>query len=451
MLEKYQQVLNRARNKGIPFAEIFNEDKQTRSFLLEDKKIEKITLGRDKGSGYRIVDQDKTYYGYTNDDNKLAELAEQVGQTYRRSIEASVPVKLVSKDIPMTMPPLQNEDFIVERLQQANELLYQKSKHLKQVRISYADVVQDIIIGNSENLFRQGRRSRQRLFIQVVGEKNGVMQTSYEGPGCNIQQNIWEQYPLEPLCDRIISRLHTVLDAPLAPASTMTVVLAGSAGGTLVHEACGHALEADFIHKKTSVFTDKLGEQALSGLITVVDDGSMPGHYGTQEFDDEGTETTKNILIENGRVRAFMTDMLNARMLGLPLSGNGRRESYQYPVQPRMTNTYIENGSSDPEDIIASVDQGLLIKKMGGGQVDITSGEFVFEISEAYLINNGKVDHPVRGATLVGNGIKVLSEVDMVGNDKYFIPGVCGKGDGAPVTDAIPTIRIPSIVVGGMG
>jgi len=450
MLDRYQ-LLNAAQKKGIPFAEIFNEDKQTRSFLLEDKKMEKISLGHDKGSGYRIVDQDKTYYGYTNDDNKLTELTEQVGQTYQGGIENSGSVKLVSKERLRPTPPLENEKVIVERLQEANELLYQKSKYLKQVRISYADVVQDINIANSENLFRQGRRSRQRLFIQVVGEKNGVLQTSYEGPGCNIQQNIWEHYPLEPLCDKIITRLHTVLDAPLAPAGTMTVVLAGSAGGTLVHEACGHALEADFIHKKTSVFTGKLGEQVLSKLITVIDDGSMPGHYGSQEFDDEGTETKKNVLIERGIVRAFMTDMLNARMLGIPLSGNGRRESYQYPIQPRMTNTYIENGNSDPADIIASVDEGLLIKKMGGGQVDITSGEFVFEVSEGYLIKNGKIDHPVRGATLVGNGIKVLAEVDMVGNDKCFIPGVCGKGDGAPVTDAIPTLRIPEIVVGGMG
>ncbi|MFC1517528.1 TldD/PmbA family protein [Candidatus Margulisiibacteriota bacterium] len=212
----------------------------------------------------------------------------------------------------------------------------------------------------------------------------------------------------------------------------------------------GMPLKGILFTKKTSVFHDKLGQQILSPIVTIIDDGSIPGHFGSAQYDDEGTPCQKNILVENGKIVRFMQDRLHASLLKMPLTGNGRRESFRNRPIPRMTNTYIAPGQHDPNEIIASIQNGLLVRKMGGGQVDITSGDFVFEVTESFLIKNGRIAHPVRGATLVGNGPQVLASVDMVGNDLFFIPGVCGKGDHAPVTDGQPTLRIPEITVGGL-
>jgi TldD protein len=240
-----------------------------------------------------------------------------------------------------------------------------------------------------------------------------------------------------------------MLEAPHAPAGKMMVVLSSEAGGTLIHEACGHALEADFIMKGTSIFGGKVGQKVASSLVTVIDGASMPGRFGSYLFDDEGTASQETKLIENGILKAFMSDRFTANQLGIPASGNGRRESFRTKPVPRMTNTIIASGKSDPEQIINSIKNGLLVKRMGGGEVNVTNGDFVFEVSEGYLIENGKIKYPVRGAILTGNGPKVLEIIDMVGTDLGWQTGVCGKYDHVPVADAQPTIRIPELIVGG--
>ena len=217
----------------------------------------------------------------------------------------------------------------------------------------------------------------------------------------------------------------------------------------MVHEACGHALEADFIMKGTSVFAGRVGEKVASEFVTVVDDGTYVGNYGYYNFDDEGTPAQKNILIENGILKGFLSNRYTAEKLGLKPSGNGRRESFRSKPIPRMTNTFIAPGTHSPQEIIASIKNGLYVKSMGGGEVNVVNGDFVFEVSEGYLIKNGKIKHPVRGAMLTGNGPKVLQIIDLVGDDLGFHTGVCGKYDHAPVSTGQPTIRIPEVVVGG--
>jgi TldD protein len=231
----------------------------------------------------------------------------------------------------------------------------------------------------------------------------------------------------------------------------MPVILMGVAGGTMIHEACGHGFEADFIYKDTSIFSGKQGHEVASPLVTVIDDATLPGIFGSYQVDDEGVDAASTVMIQNGILKDYLTDRLNARLLGLPLSGNGRRESYLSKPVPRMSNTFIENGQESPDTIIDSVSDGLLVKRMGGGQVNITNGDFIFEVTEGYRILKGKVDKPIRGASLIGNGPQVLWDIDRVGNDKVFIPGVCGKYDHVPVGDAQPTIRIKELTIGGQG
>jgi TldD protein len=275
------------------------------------------------------------------------------------------------------------------------------------------------------------------------------MQTGYEAPGGSCGFELLDEYPPEEMARLAAERALLMLTAKHAPAGKMQVVLAAEAGGTLIHEACGHAFEADFILKGTSVYLGKQSKKVASPLITVYDDGTLKGKFGTYRFDDEGSPSNNTVLIEKGILKNYLTDYYNGKALNLPLSGNGRRESYRSHPIPRMTNTYIAPGKSLPQEIIDSVKDGLLVRKMGGGEVDVTNGDFVFEVTEGYLIENGKIKHPVRGAILIGNGPRVLESIDMVGEDLEFQTGVCGKFDHAPVADGQPTIRIPEIVVGG--
>ncbi|MFH1684580.1 MAG: TldD/PmbA family protein, partial [Candidatus Margulisiibacteriota bacterium] len=323
------------------------------------------------------------------------------------------------------------------------------SDKVKQVTVRYSDSNQAITVANSEGIYVEDNRIRTRYFINVIAEKNGILQTGYEAPGGTVGFELFEQYPPAEYARQAAERALRMLDAPHAPAGKMMVVLSSSAGGTLIHEACGHALEADFIMKGTSIFGGRVGKKVASDLVTVIDDGTLAGRFGTYAYDDEGTPAQKTILIENGILKGFLSDKYTAKQLGLTSSGNGRRQDFRHKPQPRMQNTIIAPGKMNPEEIIASIQNGLLVKHMGGGEVNVTNGDFVFDITEAYLIENGKVKHPVRGAILTGNGPKVLEIIDMVGSDLGWQTGVCGKFDHAPVSDAQPTIRIPEIIVGG--
>ncbi len=457
--DRIEQLLHLMQHESGGWAEIFLEDTRNTSLFAEDNKLEKISSGHDRGIGLRIVKLPYTYYASSSDLSleTLTRIARELAQASKeRSIELTPGKALVLPNtfgnapvylqLPHTVPLTAK----TEKVLAANAAARAMDKRLRQVTIGYRDTEQHVLIANSDGLYVKDTRVRTRLVAQVTAQDGTVLQTGFEGPAGLCGFEFFDTHSPEEIATEAAERALLMLEAKPAPAGKMQVVLAGEAGGTLIHEACGHAFEADFIQKKTSVFRDKLGVQALSPLVTVIDDGTLPGHFGTALVDDEGTPRQRTVLAENGFIKRFIQDRVNAQLLGMPLTGNGRRESYRNRPVPRMTNTFIAPGKSDPQEIITSVKNGLLVRKMGGGQVDITSGDFVFEVTEGFLIRNGKMSHAVRGATLVGNGPQVLAAVDMVGTDLHFIPGVCGKGDSAPVTDGQPTLRIPEITVGGI-
>jgi TldD protein len=310
--------------------------------------------------------------------------------------------------------------------------------------------VQDVVAANSDGVYRADTRVRLNFAINVVARDGDVLESGFEA--------VRGTRGFEMLDDDVVAECATTaarravlnVGAEPAPAGTYTVVLSSEAGGTLIHESVGHGLEADLNLKGLSVYAGRIGQKVASELITVVDDGRDPGQRGTATMDDEGTPTQRTVLIEKGVLRTYLSDRKHAQQLDIARSGNARRESFRYLPICRMTNTLIERGESDPDEILRSVKDGIFVKKMGGGQVDVVSGNFAFEITECYRIRDGKLAEPLRGATLVGQGPKLMSEIDMVGWDLGYSTGTCGKdGQGAPVADAQPTLRIPSVVVGG--
>lgn len=450
--ETLTKVLGIPLSQGIEFAEIFAEKTTSNSLTLEENKIEKVRSGIDLGTGLRLIHDNISYYGYVNsfEEKELLALARELSSSVKTGKKPLALKRFADQLVYQNSIDLYPKtDQKAKLLLEANQTARAHDRRIIQVSASFAESKQEILIANSLGLFAKEDRLRTRFVTQVIAAENNIIETGYEAVAGAQGIEILANNKHKDIALTAAKRAILCLEAPLAPAGQKTVVLAGEAGGTMVHEACGHALEADFIHKKTSIFTDKLNKKVVSKLITVVDDGTIPSHYGTNKIDDEGTPTKKNFLITEGTLSGFMTDRQNAKQLNIPLSGNGRRQSYRYTPIPRMTNTYIAAGKERYENIVSSVKDGILVKKMGGGQVDITNGNFVFEISEGYLLKNGKQDTPIRGATLVGNGIEVLASVDMVGNDLHFIPGTCGKGQAAPVTDGQPTLRIPKITIGG--
>ena len=324
-------------------------------------------------------------------------------------------------------------------------------KLIRQVCVGYADIIQQVVIANSDGVYVEDERVRSRLVVHVVASDGKVIQTGYDSAGGTKGFELFAEEKAADLGRRAAERALLMLKARRAPAGRMAVVISGEAGGTMIHEACGHGLEADLVQKNLSVYAGRKGEKVASELVTVIDDGTIPGKYGSFRFDDEGTPARRNVLIEKGILRNYMYDRITAQRDGVKPTGNGRRESFRHRPIPRMSTTYLAPGEHSPEDIIRETEQGLFVRRMGGGQVNTTTGDFVFEVLEGYLIKEGRIDEPVRGATLTGNGPEVLQKIDRVGNDLSFTIGTCGKdGQGVPVTDAQPTIRIPDLVVGGI-
>jgi len=453
--KELQQILHEALNTGGDFAEIFIERSSVARIACEDNKIERIASGTDYGAGVRIICGEETSYACTSDVSfkALKEAADYASRSINgKAKKAKFELKptLSNLNYPIKIRPdsvsTQEKVALVET---ANKVARSFGDKVKQVTVRYADSNQSVTIANSEGLYVEDNRIRTRFFINVIAGKDNILQTGYEGPGGSCGFELFEKYPAEEMARLSAERAIKMLDAPHAPAGKMPVILSSEAGGTMIHEACGHALEADFIKKGTSIFGNNIGKKVASELVTVIDDATLPGNFGTFRFDDEGTPSQKTVLIENGILKGFMSDRYNAKLLGFKPSGNGRRESFRHKPIPRMTNTFIQSGKTDPQEIVNSIKNGLLVKRMGGGEVNVTNGDFVFEVSEGYLVENGKVKNLVRGAILIGNGPEVLKIIDMVGNDIKFIPGVCGKYDHAPVSDGQPTIRIPEIVIGG--
>ncbi|UCD85208.1 MAG: TldD/PmbA family protein [Deltaproteobacteria bacterium] len=450
------KILKTALGKGGDLAEIFGEEVTNTSVVCEDSKIEKVVCGTDRGVGIRVLFQEKTAYAYSNDlsEKGLIELARGVsqavqGEQFTKDIDLRKSTSALS--FPIKKPPQDSElSQKVAYVNQANSTARSFDPRIQQAQVTYRDTVRKIAIANSLGNWVEDEQIRTVFLVRVVAREDETIQSGYEPAGGLLGLEIFDTDPPEEIALRAARRGILMLTSPRAPAGTMPVVLGSEAGGTMIHEAIGHGLEADHTQRGLSVYAGKVGEQVASPLITVVDDATLPRKQGSFVFDDEGTPAQKTVLVKDGVLQGYLYDLLTSMKESVASTGNGRRESYHFRPFPRMTNTFIAPGNSDPEEVIRSTERGLFVKKMGGGEVNTVNGDFVFEVSEGYLIEKGKVGEAVRGATLTGNGPRVLREIDMVGNDLGFAVGACGKeGQRVPVGDAQPTLRIPGIIVGG--
>lgn len=448
-------VVSTLLSSGGEFADIYYQDMTARQVEAESGQIERISTIREKGVGLRLIRQGVTHFATTVDltSKSLLELASALAS--HAGATGKVNKVELSELPPGPLPP--GEDPAGIPLQEKGELVMEALNALKgfdsrlgQVKSIYRDSSLTILIANSDGVLARDTRSYGVFLVQVVASDGDHIQVGYEPVGGTGGYSVFREMEPADVAMAAAKRALTMLEAPEAPAGKMPVVLSSTAGGTMVHEAVGHGLEADLTGQQLSVYAGKLGEQVASPIITVVDDPTLPGRRGSYNIDDEGVAAARTVLVEKGILKAYMSDKQSVLRDGIPATGNGRRQSFRHWPIPRMSNTIIEPGKHDPDEIIRSVDRGLLVVKMGGGQVNTVTGDFVFEVSEGYMISGGEVGGPVRGATLAGNGPEVLKSMDMVGNDLGFGFGTCGKdGQGVPVGDAQPTLRIPEIVVGG--
>ncbi|MEW5954051.1 MAG: TldD/PmbA family protein [Bacillota bacterium] len=455
--EILQEVLGEALGKGGDFADIYVEHRKITGIGCEGQKIERVHTGVENGAGIRVLSGDSTAYAYTNDLTRSG-LLEAAGIVSHGAAGAA---KEVSIDLSVVKSPVvfevgeRPDEVKTERKVQAVEAADRAARaaggdKIKQVLVGYGDLVQHVTIANSLGELVEDERVRTRLLVQAVAGENGAIQTGFEAVGSVSGFDLLTRFRPEDIARTAACRAVKMLEAGPAPSGVMPVVMAGEAGGTMVHEACGHGLEADLVQKGISVYGNKSGESVASPEVSVVDDATLPDRYGSYRFDDEGVPARSVTLIQGGELTDYLYDRLTAGKENRPSNGHGRRESYQHKPVPRMGNTFIVPGKADPEKIIRETGRGLLVKKMGGGQVNTATGDFVFDVAEGYLITAGEVGPPVRGATLTGNGPEVLNLVEMVGRDLGFTIGTCGKdGQGVPVSDAQPTISIKELVVGG--
>ena len=453
-----REVLRAALGNGADYAELYAEHKRARSLRLEDRRVEELTSMLDLGAGVRVIAGHTVGYAYTNllDRDSLLEAAKVAaaavqGQGQREIADLTRPDRRVQHPVKID-PFAADKAKLVELSTRADEAAREVYGDVQQVVASYADVTTDVLIATSEGRLVDDRRTRTRFAVQVVAARNGIIQTGFEGPGTSGGHELFDARPPEDVARTAAKQAVLMLDSEPAPSGEMPVVLWRGDGGVLFHEACGHGLEGDLVAKEASVYAGKRGEKLASDLISGVDDATVQNGWGSFAFDDEGTPAQRTTLFEDGILVDYLTDRRSARKLGVSFTGNARRQSYQHLPIPRMTNTYILPGEADPDQVVAELDRGILCKGLGGGQVNPANGDFVFGMTEAYLVEGGEVKHPVRGANLVGNGPETLRRIDAVCSDLDHWPGTCGKdGQSAPASTGTPTLRIARITVGGTG
>ncbi len=454
-----EKTLSTALATGGEFAEIFAEDKRSSSALLDDGKVEELSSGRDRGAGIRVVVGETTGFAHTADlsERGLRAAAEAAAAAARSSsgggtvVAALAEVDAPSPNAVEVLPETVAKAAKVELLNRADEVARAEGDAITQVSARYGDSRRRILVANSDGVLASDDQVKTLFSVSCVAQGDTGMQTGRESIGRPVGFELFDEVDVEELARTAAQRAITKLRARPAPSGAMPVVIGKGGGGVLFHEACGHGLEADLVAKQASVFADRVGQQVASPLVTLIDDGTMGGEWGAFAIDDEGRPAQHNVLIRDGVLVDYMWDALRSRKEGRPSSGNGRRQNYQCLPMVRMTNTYIANGETDPADIIADTESGVFVAQLGGGQVNTATGDFVFGMTEAYLIENGEVTEPIREGNLIGNGPEVLTRIDALGNDFAMgSPGTCGKdGQGVPVGDGTPTLRVTSLTVGG--
>ena len=456
-LESY---LSEALSAGGEYADLYFEYIATSSISIDESIVKSAVQGVSLGVGIRVISGERTGYAYSDDLSpekirKAARVAACIANAPSKVDKAGFQDAHHRNLYPVVTAP--TETSLAERVElvkRADRAARAFDSRVFQVQASYLDNLRQVMVATSDGTLSYDRQPLARLGVAVLArESNGVPQRGYAGGGgrVSLEHFLTEKTP-EQFAEDAARQALVQLDAVPAPAGEMTVVLGPGWPGILLHEAVGHGLEADFNRKGVSAFSNRIGQQVASPLCTVVDDGTIRNRRGSLNVDDEGIPTQRNVLIEKGVLKGYLSDKLSSRLLKTGVTGNGRRENYQHIPMPRMTNTFMLAGDSDPQDIIRSVPRGLYCANFGGGQVDITSGNFVFSASESYLIEDGHITRPVRGATLIGNGPEALKYVSMVGSDLKLDEGIgiCGKeGQSVPVGVGIPTIKVDKMTVGG--
>jgi len=455
---RLQSVFGQIMAHHVDYADLYFQYSRSESWSLEEGIVKSGSFNIDQGVGVRAVSGEKTAFAYSDDItfNALQAAAQATRAIGRQGGAGSTAIArrgelraLYAPQDPLASLGAPDKVALLERLERIARGL---DPRVTQVMASLAGEYEVVMVARSDGMQAADVRPLVRLSLQVIVEADGRREQGGAGGGGRFDYAYFTDAVLNDYAQKAVQQALLNLDARPAPAGTMTVVLGSGWPGILLHEAIGHGLEGDFNRKGTSAFSGRIGERVAAPGVTVVDDGTIAQRRGSLNVDDEGNATQRNVLIEDGVLRGYLQDALNARLMGVAPTGNGRRESYAHVPMPRMTNTYMLNGDRDPAEIIASVERGLYAVNFGGGQVDITSGKFVFSASEAYMIENGKLTHPVKGATLIGNGPDALTRVSMIGNDMKLDSGVgtCGKeGQSVPVGVGQPTLRIDGLTVGG--
>ncbi len=454
-----EKLLQLACADGADFAELFVEDTEATSVQLVAGKVDTANYVRINGAGIRVLCGEKSAYAYTSDtsDAALQDTARAAAAALRTAQSRNVPEIAFSMRQYATMQEIPfagvENDRRVRLIRDAAAAAGAVSAEISQVVAGYADKVQRVTIANSEGLLVTDERPRTRGYVRVVAMQNGIAQTGFEGPGCCRGFEAYrDAIDLNEAGRQAAKTAVTMLHAPECPSGMMPVVIDGGFGGVIFHEACGHSLEATAVGRGNSVFCGKLGQRIASERVSAVDDGTLQNEWGSINVDDEGAPARRNLLIENGILRGYLIDRLGSRRMQMPVTGSARRQGYAYAPTSRMTNTFICPGADDEEEMIRSMGDGLFAKRMGGGSVNPATGEFNFAVSEGYLVKNGVIVSPVRGATLVGRGEEILLAIDRVGRRMWMSQGMCGSISGSvPTNVGQPRIRVSGITVGGKG
>lgn len=460
MLEKKiaQEVLETMASTGGDFVEIFEEKKHTASYSMINGKVETADSGTKYGIGLRIFNKYASVYAYTNknDRNSLLEtakkLADSIHNESRITVKPLEEVTFEDKHPAIKRPSAYPASYKIDLMKRANDEILKYDPIIKKALVRYMEEEQEVMICNSNGLYICDDRVRTRLSMQAVAEENNKMQNGMHAPGAHAGLEFYDTINIEELAKDAARMAKDMFYADECPSGVMDVVIENGFGGVIFHEACGHALEATSVAKNESVFANKLGQKIAADCVSAVDDGTIPNGWGSNNIDDEGNFTKRNVLIENGVLKGYLVDQLNGRRMNTPSSGSGRRQSYSFEPTSRMSNTFILNGNDAFEDIIADTKFGLYAKHLGGGSVNPTTGDFNFSVLEGYLIEDGKITKPVKGASLVGNGADVLFKIDKVSNNLTREQGMCGSVSGSiPADVGQPTIRVKQMSVGGRG
>ena len=461
MINKNQaiRILNSGLKTGADYAEIYIEEKDTFAVVIENGKVENTGIHHSYGAGIRLLHKLQSVYGYTNEVNEksLTKLIENLSNSFNEKQCIKVE-ELKTKKAKNTSKIEQsfstiNDNIIIDYLRKGEKILREFDKRIVRTNVSLSYSITKVQIVSTKGVNHLDYKERARCGLMCVAAEEGKIETGFEAPGASAGFEFFlNNVDIEKLAKNAAEKTIMMLQAKECPSGKMPVVIGNGFGGTLFHEACGHPLEASSVAKNLSVFSGKIGQQIASPILSAVDDGTISNEWGSNNIDDEGNPTEKTLLIENGILKDYLIDDFNGRRMNRKGNGASRRQSYKYEPTSRMSNTYICPGKSTPEEIIAATKFGLYAKSLAGGQVNPVTGEFNFGCSEAYLIRDGKICEPVRGASVIGTGQDILMKIDMIGNDLKLAAGICGAASGfIPVDVGQPTIRVSEMTVGGNG